>query len=39
MHDPYVFSADDLGDSLEFGGKPSILEADDYLSMTMEVSK
>ena len=29
MHAPYILSADDLGDSLEFCRKPSISEADD----------
>ena len=28
---PYILSADDLGDFLELCGKPSMLEADDFL--------
>ena len=31
MHAPYILSADDLDDSLDFYRKPSILAADDFL--------
>ena len=31
MHAPYILSADNLDDSLDFYRKPSILAADDFL--------